>query len=636
MAEIERVQGNVKKMIDAGAPEEDIDAYVQSEGLTPELLRQGGGVFRYIDNLVRQAAGGMTFGFADEMAAGADAAIGRGDYESNVARERARDDAFTEQNPKAAIAASIVGGAATGGYGAAKALGSQAVRQAPRVARALAYPAVGAVEGGIAGAGYGDEDRTQGAAEGAALGGAFGAAAPVVGAGLRKAIVDPVRAVVGRGGATTARQYVQRAMDRAGQTPEMVRAKMAELGEGASLVDTSKNAAMLGETVASRPGPAMEALSDFAAQRRGGQYGRVLDAVRDAVGGAGKEVATVGGRSPAFRAALDRSVPITPEMLDLMARPSMRQAWAAAQKIAGEDDIVLPSFEAFLSQAEAGGAGGRFVSIKTELLHYLKKGLDDVIEPKRNEMGQVAPEYGRSLMEGMKKTRYAFRELVKRLNPEYGKVLALAAREKRLDAAYLLGREYTKPRNTPGVLAARLKKMSSAEKRSFRQGMADAIEGYLGNVSEKGADSTATLLGQAPKLRIGFGKAADGIIKRLKTEQTFMRTDNAMLQNSRTALRQEARADFDKGMPDAVGLALDAGTGARSSLLAEIARKAVIAATRPPKAAEAEIANAMVDRNSGLNMLREIERRQAANALSGPRGVSGFAVGTGAATLPKR
>ncbi len=39
MSEIDRHKRNVKKMVDAGAPEADIDAYLSGEGVTPEMLR---------------------------------------------------------------------------------------------------------------------------------------------------------------------------------------------------------------------------------------------------------------------------------------------------------------------------------------------------------------------------------------------------------------------------------------------------------------------------------------------------------------------------------------------------------------------------------------------------------------------
>src|SRR5690242_17690228 len=39
MADIARVKTNVAKMVDAGAPESDIDAYIAGEGTTPEALR---------------------------------------------------------------------------------------------------------------------------------------------------------------------------------------------------------------------------------------------------------------------------------------------------------------------------------------------------------------------------------------------------------------------------------------------------------------------------------------------------------------------------------------------------------------------------------------------------------------------
>src|SRR3546814_5073520 len=71
------------------------------------------------EDVVRSVASGMTFGLADEAAAGLSSLTGigeqpggQGDYESNLAAERARD----EQIPKGTrIAGEVAGGLATGG-----------------------------------------------------------------------------------------------------------------------------------------------------------------------------------------------------------------------------------------------------------------------------------------------------------------------------------------------------------------------------------------------------------------------------------------------------------------------------------------------------------------------------------------
>jgi hypothetical protein len=69
---------------------------------------QSKGVLGYIDDAVRSIASGVTFGYADEIAAKADELTGRGkDYETNLAAERARD----KQIPLAIKLPGEIGGA---------------------------------------------------------------------------------------------------------------------------------------------------------------------------------------------------------------------------------------------------------------------------------------------------------------------------------------------------------------------------------------------------------------------------------------------------------------------------------------------------------------------------------------------
>jgi hypothetical protein len=55
-----RIKRNIAKMIDQGAPETDIDAYVASEGTTPDALR-GGSSKKQDDSY----AGSLTQGVSD-------------------------------------------------------------------------------------------------------------------------------------------------------------------------------------------------------------------------------------------------------------------------------------------------------------------------------------------------------------------------------------------------------------------------------------------------------------------------------------------------------------------------------------------------------------------------------------------
>ena len=128
---------------------------------------------------VRQVGQGVTFGLSDELQSGITALIDSvgSDQTFDEAFDRSQADlkskrgAFQEDNPYLAPALEIAGGLATGGLGGAKVLGSQAVRNAPGLARAGALVGTGAAEGAVYGAGTADAgERAQGAVEGGALG----------------------------------------------------------------------------------------------------------------------------------------------------------------------------------------------------------------------------------------------------------------------------------------------------------------------------------------------------------------------------------------------------------------------------------------------------------------------------------
>src|SRR5262245_18755127 len=121
MADIEKVRRNVARMIDAGAADSDLSAYLSSEGVTVEQVRgvvpQQAGDTLSLDNIVRQTARGVPVvgSFMDEIVAGADAAtyplLERGTagptyserYATNLSRERAIYRAFETQYPATAV-----------------------------------------------------------------------------------------------------------------------------------------------------------------------------------------------------------------------------------------------------------------------------------------------------------------------------------------------------------------------------------------------------------------------------------------------------------------------------------------------------------------------------------------------------
>lgn len=158
---------------------------------------------------------GLTFGFGDELMAGAMAPVeavvgglqgkgfGLGDaYNRNLERERAMLQQARKDSPIASAVGEIGGGLMTGG-GLAKSGATLIGRTAgkPLLTRALAGAGEGATYGAAYGFGSGEGgagERLKGAGQGAAVGATIGGAIPVVGAGATKALRPIARKVGNR------------------------------------------------------------------------------------------------------------------------------------------------------------------------------------------------------------------------------------------------------------------------------------------------------------------------------------------------------------------------------------------------------------------------------------------------------
>ncbi|HEY6861657.1 MAG TPA: hypothetical protein VI358_17970 [Pseudolabrys sp.] len=177
-----RIKGNVAKMVNQGAPESDIDAYISGEGTTPEAIKayqpkpESWGEYGY--GLLQKAGQGATLGYGDEIAAGAGAVgnkIMRGvgldiperNYGDILGEIRGEQKTFEGRHPYQGMAAEVTGGAAPaiaaapeaaatwlgrvgmsalygGGYGAASGFGNSEGGVGNRL--------VGGIEGGLTGA----------------------------------------------------------------------------------------------------------------------------------------------------------------------------------------------------------------------------------------------------------------------------------------------------------------------------------------------------------------------------------------------------------------------------------------------------------------------------------------------------
>lgn len=207
MADLKRIKENVAKMAGVNAPEEDIDGYIASEGVTVEEVRN----FDISTPQGEDAGAGAAFGEAlanvvpggqkitSGLAAGALSLAGQGNYWDLFNQAQANTKATAEAHPVASLAGTVTGILPTLGLGvgaakwAAKPI-SAGAGLAPQAINLLGRSAKGAaISAPLGGAYFAGEsekvsDMPQDFASGAKFAGALGALTPLAAAGVGAAI----------------------------------------------------------------------------------------------------------------------------------------------------------------------------------------------------------------------------------------------------------------------------------------------------------------------------------------------------------------------------------------------------------------------------------------------------------------
>ena len=479
-------------------------------------------------------------------------------YTAEEERARGLEKQFAKAHPKTALSLNVGGALTTAAplaaAGMARMVGAGAIPTIPTIA---ASTGIGAAEGAVAGALSAEPgERGFGGAVGGVVGGGAGLIFPVVGKLLGPTVRRTYEAMSSKFGAThkQSRDYLARAMTQAGVTADDVAAEMKRIGPKAAPVDVAHSIESLGEAAAQRPGMAREIALDFAEERSGGMFGRVAGLFKTAVGPQGRQIMQRVEDTPAFNDILSKAVPISPTFKNLLKRTSMKNAWKEAQKLANETDEIIPNIDDFVRQVDSG----EIVAVDTRFLHWLKKGLDDVIEPGRDPVtGSLVPKYGKNMVNALKKTRSAFRDNVKELNPEYGKALGRMSEEFKVDDAYKLGRDAFKPSHD---VTAALKRLKGNERalNAYRQGASDKALGMVEGAGELGNDVASPLIRKSGALTKIFGKRSKDLIEGLKAQRKMRQVESRMIAGSQTGYRKE----LQKAMADGVSageMALDVG-----------------------------------------------------------------------------
>lgn len=522
----------------------------------------GTGIYATVD----AGMGGMT----DEFAS----ALGGGD----LADLNARKQAAFAANPKASFT-----GQALGTIGSMAALGGLS-RTAGIASRFSNPQLMGDIAFGVvSGAGQNNDNRLAGAA----LGGAGGYAGNVVGnvasrgigtlartqAGLKAA--NGVRGMFGRppiaraDALSSAEDSALSALNRSGV--DDIRSSLTEANDlniPMSLADTNPNLRELAGAAVRRSPNASAYAEGALIPRSRGQYDRFSSAVERDLGptanipqlSADMMTQARSAASDLYDTAYRQPVPSTPELDGVLGTPFGRQALGRARTIAANErrnpeemgfrldadgNVALePSVPMSLTSAGKEGGPAQQMGYTTQTLDYAKRGMDDVLEDKRN------PITGRLVLDEAGRAQNGVRgqmlSEVDRLNPDYAAARsAYAGPMASRDALARGGDAYSLH---PDELAMQVGNQTPEHLGQMQLGYRGAMVDHAGRVRDNSNPWEATLGSPVARDRLSAiypeTPGVDRLVRSRELEGGMQHTTNAILGNSRTARNQIADESF--------------------------------------------------------------------------------------------
>lgn len=523
----------------------------------PEQTR-GKGVLGYIDDAVRSIASGVTFGYADEIAAKMNELTGLGgSYEQNVAQERARDVAIPSAIAIPGQIAGAVGSTLAAAPLAGAAAGTRIAQAASRLPQTLRYAGLGAVEGALAGSGAATEgNRLEGAASGAAVGAPVGALAPhvvrgvaAVGSGIKNAISPQANVAADLG----------RAIARDADTPLALQQRLAAMRADrpgvATVADVGgENVRGLVERVAQTPGAGRTQVIPALTERQQSQAFRITSDLRSLTGTA-KSAKQAIDETIAERAAAAK--PLYDDAFNFNARavPEIVRTFDYVTSTGYGKAILNSGSLRKAIQTEYGIQDIKDAPLMV-LIDAWKKQVDD-------QVGAAVKSGSSNTSRVLTRMRDNVLSVIDKYNPKYAEARnAWAGPSKYLDAVES-GRSILSTKFDAEELTSSFAKMSQAEQEGFRIGAVSSIVAKMGNDGAKLADLTKYLRSPETRAKIAAimptPEAAKAWMRRLDFEVSASELTGRALGNSATARRLAEQQDAQNLVGD---LVMDAITGA--------------------------------------------------------------------------
>jgi hypothetical protein len=510
---------------------------------------KGKGVLQYIDDAVRAAAQGATFGWADPIAARMGALTGQGSYEENLARERAQTAAIPGAIRYPAEIAGAIGSTVASAPATAAGAALTGVSRLPWLARTALGGAAG---GALFGAGEAPPgERLTGAGEGAVVGGVLGPVAAGVGnvasrigAALMPqtgAAADVARAVARD--ELTAAQLAQRA------------AETQAIRPGATLADIGgENVRGVLERVAQTPGAGRTIVTPFLSARQTGQRMRLASDLETLTGTTQTAVEAI-DQTMSERASAAK--PIYDIAFDFNARrvPEIADAWERETATGyGRSILLNPNFRRTL-QTEYGIRDPAQAPLMVQIDAWKKIADDQIADAIRSGQSNKA-----RVLTGM---RERMLEVADEANPAYAQARAAWAGPSKYLDAIAAGKDVLSRSRSAQEVTRDFARLGESEREAYRIGAVSAIVARMGEDPAKFADMTKYLRSPAMREKVAAlmptAEARDKWQRILSFEIGSSEIAGRSLGGSATARRL---AERDAAAEIVGDLVLDAVTGA--------------------------------------------------------------------------
>lgn len=557
---------------------------------------------------LRAAGQGLTFGFGDEIESGATAlwntATEGTPYSENYRKryDQLEDqrEAFTEDYPKTALGAEIVGSLTTGIAGAGRLGVLKGFDQLSKAGKAARLGGLGAVEGGVYGAGLANPDEIlSDAAQGAAIGGVL---APVGAVAVNKLgdLIGGVGNFISTKLADTPRQQADRVLRQAlqdeGLTPDQAVKRLADLNE-ATPGPNQATLADLGESFRTQARATMD-VGDSAKgrakamvnDRQAGQRTRVKTLIKKNFGDNAESfydnfnnalARRAELAAPLYTTAMERGVKMTPDLDDFVKDPEMVTLYNQAES----------RFNSLRKTQDYSDE-----EYNLQVLDYLKQGID-------GKMGVAKTKGDKPTVRFLQIKKQELLDSIAAQNDDYGIALKSFTDMSAVINAMEDGLTFLK--KDPDLLQISLKDLTDAEMDSFRMGAVRSLENFI----EKQGDNTDVvkrLVGsEAMRKRLNQimpEENVDPFLKGLNAESEFFRTKGAILGGPNTAERLKAVDRLEDVIsPD---LLFSLGTGDPTFLIPQVA-KALSKGKSSPELVE-QLSDSLFDSGLTANQIIDI------------------------------